>query len=285
MVRIVDVRERTVSLRSEIQNAWISFQEMDTSLVAVISDVVRGGTPVVGYGFGSNGRYSQGGLLRNRFFPRLLAADPADYAAGDDLTIDPERAWSIVMRNEKPGGHGERSVAVGVLDMALWDLAAKLQGVPLVRMLSDRYGDGRPDDSVFVYAAGGYYSPGRPIADLQDEMRQYLDAGYTHVKLKIGLGSLADDMRRIEAVIAVVGAADHVAVDANARFDVATALAYAVAMEPLGLWWYEEPVDPLDYEGLRQVREAYGGRVATGENLFSVTAWIPLATSSRSIPR
>jgi len=271
MVRIVDVRERTVSIRSEIQNAWISFREMDTSLVAVISDVVRDGRPVVGFGFGSNGRYSQGGLLRDRFVPRLLGADPADYATGDDLSIDPERAWSIVMRNEKPGGHGERSVAVGVLDMALWDLAAKLQGVPLVRMLSDRYGDGRPDDNVFVYAAGGYYTPGRPIADLQDEMRRYLDAGYTHVKLKIGLATLADDIRRIEAVIAVVGAADHVAVDANARFDVATAVAYATALEPLGLWWYEEPVDPLDYEGLRQVREAYGGRVATGENLFSMT--------------
>ena len=271
MVRIVDVRERTIPLRSDIENAWISFREMDTSLVALVSDVVRDGRPVVGFGFGSNGRYAQGGILRSRLTPRLLAADSASYADASGRSIDPEAIWRIVMTNEKPGGHGERSVAVGVLDMAAWDLAAKLADVPLVQLLSNRYGDGQPpDDRVFVYAAGGYYAPGRTLRSLRDEMRGFLDAGYTHVKMKIGGAPLADDVRRIEAAVEAVGSGDRLAVDANARFDLAGALAYADALEPFGLWWFEEPGDPLDFDLLRTIREAYSGPIATGENLFSL---------------
>ena len=120
------------------------------------------------------------------------------------------------MRNEKPGGHGERSVAVGVVDMALHDLAAKVAGVPLYRWISDHYGDGGPDDSVFVYAAGGYYAPGKTDRDLQDEMQGFLDAGYEVVKMKIGGADLAEDLRRIEAVIEVLdGDGSRLAVDVN----------------------------------------------------------------------
>jgi L-alanine-DL-glutamate epimerase-like enolase superfamily enzyme len=268
MVRIVDIRERTLSLRSDIENAAISFREMDTSLVAIVSDV-GDGAPVVGFGFGSNGRYAQGGILRERLVPRLLAADPGELIDPVEDTIDPERAWNVVMRNEKPGGHGERSVAVGVLDMALWDLAAKIARKPVAEVLAARYGDGEPDERVFVYAAGGYYAPGRSLESLRAEMRGYLDRGYTHVKMKIGGAPLVEDIRRLEAVIATVGRADRVAVDANARFDLDQALAYAAALEPYGLWWYEEPGDPLDFELLHQVCQAYPGAVATGENLFS----------------
>src|SRR5689334_6316270 len=99
---------------------------MDVSVVAIETDVVRDGKPVTGYGFNSNGRYAQSGLLRERFIPRLLAAEPRELVDGSGENLDPERVWSVLMRNEKPGGHGERSVAVGVLDMAVWDLIAKL---------------------------------------------------------------------------------------------------------------------------------------------------------------
>ena len=153
-----------------------------------------------------------------------------------------------MMRNEKPGGHGERSVAVGVVDMALFDLAAKIAGQPLYRYLSDRYGDGQPDDSVFVYAAGGYYAPGKGLRELQDEMRGFLDQGYRVVKMKIGGADLAEDLRRIEAVLEVLdGDASRLAVDVNGRFDLDTALEYGKAIEHYGLFWYEEVGDPLDY--------------------------------------
>jgi L-alanine-DL-glutamate epimerase-like enolase superfamily enzyme len=175
-----------------------------------------------------------------------------------------------MMRNEKPGGHGERSVAVGVLDMALWDALAKAEGVPLWRLLADRYNGGKADESAWVYAAGGYYYPNKDLGALQDEMRRYLDLGYATVKMKIGGADLAEDLRRIEAVLEVVGSGEALAVDANGRFDLDTALAYGDALEAYELRWYEEPVDPLDYLVHAALATRYRGPLATGENLFSM---------------
>ncbi|GAB2790289.1 mandelate racemase/muconate lactonizing enzyme family protein [Amycolatopsis magusensis] len=269
-MKIVSVHEGVVPISSSIRNAWIDFSSMDCSIVAVVSDVVRDGEPLVGYGFNSNGRYSAGEILRRRVVPRLLDADP-DALLAEDGQLDPARAWDVVMTNEKPGGHGERSVAVGVVDMALFDLAAKIAGQPLYRWLSDRYGDGDPDDKVFVYAAGGYYAPGKTSRDLQDEMRGFLDQGYRVVKMKIGGADLAEDLERIEAVLEVLdGDGSRLAVDVNGRFDLATALDYARAIEPYGLFWYEEIGDPLDYRLNAVVSEQYRGPIATGENLFSL---------------
>ena len=154
-----------------IRNAWIDFSAMDCSIVAVVSDVVRDGEPVVGYGFNSNGRYSAGEIIRRRIVPRLLAAEP-DALLAEDGQLDPTRAWTFMMNNEKPGGHGERSVAVGVVDMALFDLAAKLAGQPLYRWLSDRYGDGAARRARCSSTPRAATTPrARPCADLQDEMR------------------------------------------------------------------------------------------------------------------
>lgn len=270
MTRIVAIHEGTVPINSTMSNAYIDFSTMDCSVVAVVSDVVRDGRPVVGYGFSSNGRYSAGEILRRRIIPRLLAAEPAELLdqAG---ALDPARAWDVMMRNEKPGGHGERSVAVGVLDMALFDLAAKIAGRPLYRFLAERYGDGEPDRDVFVYAAGGYYAPGKGLPQLRDEMRGFLDQGYTVVKMKIGGRELAEDLSRVEAVLSVLdGAGARLAVDANGRFDLATALRYAQALEPYGLFWYEEPGDPLDFALHATLAEHYDGPLATGENIFSL---------------
>src|SRR5690348_11301097 len=159
-VRIVDVREITKPISSPIRNAYIDFTKMTTSLVAVVTDVVRDGQRVVGYGFNSNGRYGQGGLIRERFANRIVEADPKSLldATGDNL--DPHKVWAAMMTNEKPGGHGERSVAVGTIDMAVWDATAKIAGMPLFRLLAERHGV-KPNPKVFVYAAGGYYYPGK----------------------------------------------------------------------------------------------------------------------------
>jgi len=269
-VRIVDVRETVVPIKSQIRNAFIDFSQMTVSVLALITDVVRDGKPVVGFGFNSNGRYAPSGLLRDRFIPRLKAADSRALVndAGDNL--EPSRVWDALMRNEKPGGHGERSVAVGVLDMAVWDAVAKVAGVPLYRLLADRYRGGAVDTKVFVYAAGGYYYPGKDLTALQNEMTGYLDLGYSVVKMKIGGAPLSDDLRRIEAVLKILKAPDQLAVDANGRFDLDTAIAYAEALAPYGLRWYEEAGDPLDYDLQAKLAPRYPGPMATGENLFSV---------------
>jgi L-alanine-DL-glutamate epimerase-like enolase superfamily enzyme len=268
-MRIVDILEKTVSIASPIANAYIAFSKMTCSIVAVVTDVVRDGKPVVGYGFNSNGRYGQGALMRERFIARVLEAAPEQLIDRENDNLDPFAIWKVLMTNEKPGGHGERSVAVGTIDMAVWDAVAKIAEKPLYRLLAERYRAGQADGKVWVYAAGGYYYQGKNLSKLQDEMRSYLDRGYKVVKMKIGGESLEEDLRRIEAVIKVVGDGGKLAVDANGRFDRETAFAYSSAMKPYGLFWYEEAGDPLDYALQAELAEHYDGPMATGENLFS----------------
>jgi L-alanine-DL-glutamate epimerase-like enolase superfamily enzyme len=268
-MRILEIREKTFPIASPIRNAYIDFSKMTLSLVAVVTDVVRDGRRVVGYGFNSNGRYGQGELMRSRFIPRVMEADPASLVDASGENIDPHKVWACMFTNEKPGGHGERSVAIGTIDMAVWDAVAKIAGLPLYRLLAQRYG-ARENRKVFVYAAGGYYYPGKDDAQLKREMQGYLDRGYSVVKMKIGGASLDEDRRRIESVLGMLPAGRRLAVDANGRFDLDTAIAYAKALNGYGLFWYEEAGDPLDYELQSILRSYYDGPMATGENLFSM---------------
>jgi L-alanine-DL-glutamate epimerase-like enolase superfamily enzyme len=269
-MRIVAIREKTVPIASPIANAYIDFSKMTCSVVAVVTDVIRDGRPVIGYGFNSNGRYGQGALLRERFIPRILEADPSTLIDEAHDNLDPHKIWARMMTNEKPGGHGERSVAVGTIDMAVWDAVAKIAGQPLFRLLAGRYNDGKINRRIFVYAAGGYYYPGKGLEDLKREMRSYLDRGYTVVKMKIGGAPLAGDVQRIEAVLGVLPSGTRLAVDANGRFDLATALEYGQALSRYDLFWYEEAGDPLDYALQAELGKHYAGPMATGENLFSM---------------
>ncbi len=268
-MRILEIREKTVSIASAITNAYIDFSKMTCSVVALITDVVRDGKLVVGYGFNSNGRYGQGALMRERFFPRLMGANPKTLVDETGENLDPFRIWTTLMTNEKPGGHGERSVAVGTIDMAVWDAVAKIAGKPLYQLLADRYRGGQADDKVWVYAAGGYYYPDKNLTALQNEMKQYRDMGYQVVKMKIGAVPLDEDVRRIEGVLKVVGDGKFLAVDANGRFDLETAIAYGRALKPYGLFWYEEAGDPLDFALQAELSKHYDLPMATGENLFS----------------
>jgi L-alanine-DL-glutamate epimerase-like enolase superfamily enzyme len=269
-LRIVDIREIVVPIKSQIRNAFIDFSQMTVSVLALVTDVLRDGKPVVGFGFNSNGRYAPSGLLRDRFIPRLKAADSRALLNDGGDNLDPARVWDVLMCNEKPGGHGERSVAIGVVDMAVWDAVAKIAGVPLYRLLADRYRGGVVNTKVFVYAAGGYYYPGKDLIALQNEMSGYLDLGYSVVKLKIGGAPLSEDLRRIETVLKILKTSDQLAVDANGRFDLNAAIMYARALEPYNLRWYEEPGDPLDYDLQAKLAPHYRGAMATGENLFSM---------------
>ena len=268
-MRITEIRERAVPLSANIQNSVVNFAEHNVSLVAVVSDVIRNGKPVVGVAFDSIGRFAQSGLLRERFIRRLLAAKPDDLLDETGQGFDTEKAFRVMMRNEKPGGHGDRAHAVAAVELALWDLNAKLRDEPAWKTIAGHFGVA-PSERMPVYAAGGYYYPEDNLGRLQDEMRLYADQGYRQFKMKIGGAPLDEDMRRIEAALAVVGNAENLAVDANGRFDIPTAIAYGRAMQDFGLRWYEEPGDPLDYHLNAELAKAYPYALATGENLFSV---------------
>jgi D(-)-tartrate dehydratase len=267
-MRIVDIRERAIPLKSDLKNSSFDFSEMTTSVVAVVTDVVRDGRPVVGFAFNSTGRYACGHQMRERFIPRILRTDPKALldATGDNL--DPEKVLAVMRQREKIGGDAERSIGIGTIEVAVWDAVAKIADNPLHRLLAERYNGGKVATSVFCYVGGGWYWPGQTTKDLQDEMRRHLDAGYTMVKMKVGGLPLADDCRRIEAVLQVLGDA-RLAVDANGKFDRAEALAYAKGLAPFRLRWFEEPCHPLDFALYAEIAQAYDGPIGTGENLYS----------------
>ncbi|HIN29308.1 TPA: mandelate racemase [Candidatus Poribacteria bacterium] len=268
-MNIIDFKETNVPISSNIQNAYINFSHMDVSLLALVTDIKRNGKPIVGYGFNSNGRYAQSWLLKERFLPRLSQASPTEILNDEGNNFDPSKIWDILMTNEKPGGHGERSVAVGIIDMAMWDLVAKIEEKPLYQLLSERYNNGNYDSKIFVYAAGGYYYPGKDLLQLENEIKRYLDLGFTVVKIKVGGVSLKEDLQRIDKVLSLLGKDQKLAVDANGRFDLETAKTYAEMLSEFDLMWYEEAGDPLDFEMQRELCQYYDGAMATGENLFS----------------
>ena len=268
-MRIVDIRETAVPLRTSMRNAAFDFSEMTTSVVAVVTDVVRNGRPIVGYAFNSTGRYACGGPMRARFIPRLLKADPQSLLDASGANLDPAKILACLMQREKPGGHTERSIAIGTIEVACWDAVAKIDDKPLHRVLSERYNGGTVRDKVQCYVGGGWYHAGQGVTHLQDEIRRRLAEGYTTMKIKVGGATIPEDLQRIEAALEIMGRGDRLAVDANGAFTRDRALAYAWALGPYGLRWFEEPTDPLDFATLAEVTAGYGSPVGTGENLFS----------------
>jgi L-alanine-DL-glutamate epimerase-like enolase superfamily enzyme len=254
-VRIVDIRERTIPI-SRYASPTSPSGDLNTTAVAIVTDVHRDGEPIVGFGFSSFGRFGQSGLIRERLAPRLLAAREEDLSTGSGDSIDLFRAWDCMMQDEKPGGHGERCVAVGTLDMALWDAAAKIVEKPLYRLLGELAGIDTPRTTVPVYAGGGYYFPSDDISRLTDEVREFLDHGYTRVKIKIGGRSLGEDLKRIDAVLPLLSGGEHLAVDAMNRYTPEAGMQAAKALAPYRLQWFEDACDPLDFRAQAQIARA-----------------------------
>ncbi len=268
-MKITAIREIAVPLRSSLRNSAFDFSEMTTSVVAVITDVMRGGQPVVGYAFNSTGRYACGAPMRDRLIPRLLNAAPESLLDASGTNFAAEKVLACMMQREKPGGHTERSVAVGTIEVALWDAIAKVEDLPLHVLLAQRFNQGQIPRQVPCYVGGGWYAPGKGLPELEDELRKRLDEGYTTMKIKVGGAPLAQDITRVEAAAQIMGGGSHLAVDANASFDRPRALAYAKALAPHHLRWFEEPTDPLDFTLLAELAECYEPALASGENLFS----------------
>ncbi len=268
-MRITEIREISVPLRSTLRNSVFDFSEMTTSLVAVITDVIRDGKPIIGYSFNSTGRYACGEQMRSRLIPRILEADPELLLDETGNNLDPEKILARMMMREKPGGHTERSVPIGTIEVAVWDAVAKIEDKPLHIVLAERFNDGVVQTKIPCYVGGGWYAPGKGISELQAEIQSRLDEGYTIMKVKVGGAPLSEDLARLDAAIDIIGSASNLAVDANAAWNRDGALLYAKALAPYGLRWMEEPTDPLDYALLEELTGFYEAPIATGENLFS----------------
>jgi L-alanine-DL-glutamate epimerase-like enolase superfamily enzyme len=269
-MRITNISEHVVKLEGNIANALVNFSDHTISVVIVHTDVVRAGKPVAGIAFNSIGRYAQSGILKDRMIPRLMNAEAHELRNDQGDRFDPARVLACAMKNEKPGGHGDRAAAASALELAIWDLNAKLADEPAYATIARHYGRTVASTRVPVYAAGGYYYPDGGISRLKDEMLSYREMGFNAFKMKIGGDSLKEDLARINAALTIAGEGNKLAVDANGRFDMQAARAYAEAIQPYRLRWYEEVGDPLDFDLNRELTGLYEGAVATGENLFSV---------------
>ena len=269
-MKITEIRHLSVNLTGNIANAVVNFSEHTISLVAVMTDQKKNDKPLYGLAFDSIGRFAQGGILKDRMIPRLMKADQ-NSLMNDEGGFDCAKVLACIMKNEKPGGHGDRAHAAAAIELAFWDLNAKLKDEPAYLTIARAFTRAPMTAGSPVYAAGGYYYPEDGTERLKDEIQRYKDMGYTSYKMKIGGAPLKDDIKRIEAALSVAGQGANLAVDANGRFDLDTALAYATAIAPYKLRWYEEIGDPLDYELNARVAMQYNGPIGTGENLFSLT--------------
>jgi L-alanine-DL-glutamate epimerase-like enolase superfamily enzyme len=266
MINITAIQELPVRLQGNITNAVVDFSQHDVSLVAVTAN--RDGELTTGFGFNSIGRFAQSGILKSRIIPRILAARPETLLSPDQQTLDPGALVSVAMQNEKPGGHGDRAGAVAALELAIWDLNAKLANEPAYLTIARAAGKTVSDPAVLTYAAGGYYYDG-DYQGLEHELTHYKRLGFERCKIKIGGTTLSEDLARFEVAANVMGASSLVAVDANGRFDQTIAMDYLRALEKQPPAWLEEPVDPLAYFAMHNLIAATDIPIATGENLFS----------------
>ena len=267
---ITGILELAVPLQGNVSNAVVNFNEHNVSLVAVVSDVIRHGKPVIGFGFNSIGRFAQSGIIQDRIVPRVTAAEPGTLLSPDGTDFDPVAVRNIALKNEKPGGHGDRAGAIAALELAIWDLNSKLADVPAWAFIASATGREVQNPQVNTYAAGGYYYADDSINRLVTELNGYRTMGFNAIKIKIGGVALTEDLDRIDAAIETTGDPARVAVDANGRFNKDVAEKYLNELSPRNLRWYEEPGDPLDFSLMQSLARKSDLPLATGENLFSV---------------
>ena len=232
-----------------IRNGRLTYATSTTCVVEVLTD-----EQVTGVGLGVGVMLPGGeqvvGALVGVFQEMLRGSDP----------LANERLWSLMWQPKLLGRRGVEIRVLSMIDIALWDIKAKVSNLPLHQML------GSFVEAVPYYVAGGYYEEGKDLAALADEMCGYVDGGAGGVKMKIGGVSVADDLRRVEAVRAALGTDVKLMVDANGAYDTATAVRMARALEPFDITWFEEPVEPDNYTGYAAVSQASSIPVAGGEN-------------------
>lgn len=223
---------------------WIDRRTI--GLVKVTSDA-----GVIGWGEGCGGAAFD---AVTGLGPLLLGQDP----------MQRNRLWQVMygaLHNANLGvGFG--GSAISALDIALWDIAGKVTGLPVHELLG-----GRVRDKLAVYATGLYYTEGEFPDRLLDEARGYVDAGYTGMKTKVGGLTIEEDVRRVAAIREAIGPDIKLMVDANQSYNAATAIRIGQSLADLDVFWFEEPVPTLDVDSCLQVKGALPMAIAGGEVL------------------
>ncbi|MDQ1279908.1 MAG: Mandelate racemase/muconate lactonizing enzyme family protein [Thermoproteota archaeon] len=187
----------------------------------------------------------------------------------DPLAV--ERIWQKLYMGDyrKPVAKGDWITTISHVDMAIWDIVGKASKQPTYKLL------GGYADRVPIYAAGGYYFEGKSEQDLADELKGFVEQGYDAVKMKVGAWrfgvSMETDVKRVKAAREAIGSNIKLMVDANNAWTAKEAIKFIKTVERYELYWFEEPVEPDDFEGSAEVKAATSILVASGEN--EATRW------------
>jgi L-alanine-DL-glutamate epimerase-like enolase superfamily enzyme len=204
-------------------------------------------------GIGIGGAKSGERQFRAAFAEKLVGADP----------MMTEAIWARFWVPKLHGRRGFETRALSSIDLALWDLKAKVAGLPLYKML------GGFRTRIPTYVAGGYYAEGKGLKELQAEMASYVERGARAVKMKVGAVPVAEDVARIRAVRAAIGPDVRLMIDANCAYRHYEAIQLARRVEDQDIFWFEEAVQPDDYDGFRRIAQATSIPLATGENEYT----------------
>lgn len=230
-----------------VANGTHTWTEMQMGVVTVTTD-----EGVTGFGIGSA---SPGERQFRQEFCRLII--------GMDPTMT-ELIWSMLSDTKMYGRRGFETAALSAIDMALWDIKAKLAGLPLHRLV------GGYRDRVPIYMAGGYYGADSSLRDLQAEMAAYVEKGAKAVKMKVGRISQLEDAARVAAVRSAIGPGIKLMVDANGAYRAHDAIQFAARIEAYDIAWFEEPVPPEDYAGYARIGQHTSIPIAAGEQEYRI---------------
>lgn len=206
---------------------------------------------ICGIGLGATGVIGRATV--EHLTPLLIGEDP----------INVERIWHKLWVPKLTGRRGLTTRAISAIDIGLWDIRAKVAGLPLYKLL------GGYRDRVPTYVAGGYYEEGKGLKELAAEMIENVEMGARAVKMKVGALSIREDVERVKTVREAIGPDVKLLLDANCAYRHYEAIQFAKRVEEYDPFWFEEPVAPDDYEGHRRLADATSIPIATGENEYT----------------
>ena len=227
-----------------------TFQWSRTTMILV--EVASGATTALGYTYADTSTAKLVGTLLDEI---VKGRDAFDHGA---------ILQAMYGRVRNLGTTGIAMMAISAIDNALWDLRARLAGLPLVSLL------GRVRDGIALYGSGGFTT--YDDKQLQIQLGEWAEQGFRMVKMKIGTDP-EDDVRRVHLARKAIGDSVQLFVDANGAYSVSQAILFANEFVQSDVRWFEEPVSSDDLAGLRQVRERVpeGMDIAAGE--YGYTAW------------
>ncbi len=206
---------------------------------------------VTGIGLGGTGLVGQATIEMLK--QQLIGEDP----------IDVERLWHLMWVPKIIGRRGLTTRAISAIDIGLWDLRGKVAGLPLYKLL------GGFRNRMPTYIAGGYYEEGKGLRELQQEMETNVNLGAKAIKMKVGGVPMREDVARVKAVREAIGPDIKLLVDANCAYRAYEAIQFAERIEAFDIFWFEEPVAPDDYAGMRRLADKTSIPIATGENEYT----------------